>query len=500
MVFESAAVELVNYILGDYVENLDTSQLKLGIWGGDINLKDLDIKQSAIDDLDLPFRVAYGHIDKLTLKIPWQSLYSTTYTADVEGIYVIIVPKSGVRYDAAKEKKLKDEAKHRELARIELIKQQEAEREKPKEEKQDTFVEKLAAQIIKNLHVRIRSIHIRYEDSFTIPKHPMSVGVTLFNLSLDTTDENWGLCVLDASARVVHKLVDVNNFGVYWNTDSQLFLGQKPWMIKSLMQEKISSEVVKPSDIYYVLGPISSVAKLTLNTRPEVTNYADPGTTLEIMVAEINIGISKNQFRGILALTESFARMEVAAHYRKYRPNVPVHGNCKIWWHFAYNAILEEHVRRRRRNWSLQHMHEHVMRVRDYKTQYKLKLQSKGSPEKLKALEDSLDVFNITLARRQAELEAEEQLLNTPKVGWFASWWGGTKETSTPGTEDIAQKFQKEMTAAEKEKLYAAIGYQENSASPEYPASFIAKKLNFLLKNFSLSVFDESKKWVGQLD
>lgn len=128
MVFESAAVELVNYILGDYVENLDTSQLKLGIWGGDINLKDLDIKQSAIDDLDLPFRVAYGHIDKLTLKIPWQSLYSTTYTADVEGIYVIIVPKSGVRYDAAKEKKLKDEAKHRELARIELIKQQEAER------------------------------------------------------------------------------------------------------------------------------------------------------------------------------------------------------------------------------------------------------------------------------------------------------------------------------------------------------------------------------------
>lgn len=50
--------------------------------------------------------------------------------------------------------------------------------------------------------------------------------------------------------------------------------------------------------VYYwttVLGPISSVAKLTLNTRPEVTNYADPGTTLEIMVAEINIGISKNQ-------------------------------------------------------------------------------------------------------------------------------------------------------------------------------------------------------------
>ncbi|KAH9368568.1 hypothetical protein HPB48_007122 [Haemaphysalis longicornis] len=218
MVFESVAVELVNYILGDYVENLDTSQLKLGIWGGDINLKNLDIKQSAIDDLDLPFRVAYGHIEKLTLKIPWQSLYSATYTANVEGIYMVVVPKSGVKYDAEKEQKLQREAKQRELARIELVKQQEAERGEfspvspstsvvtrldgdaqtsQREEKQDTFVEKLTAQIIKNLQIRIRNIHIRYEDSFTVPGRPFSFGITLYNLSFDTTNEQWEPCVLD---------------------------------------------------------------------------------------------------------------------------------------------------------------------------------------------------------------------------------------------------------------------------------------------------------------
>lgn len=36
--------------------------------------------------------------------------------------------------------------------------------EKPQEEKKDTFVEKLATQVIKNLQVKISSIHIRYED------------------------------------------------------------------------------------------------------------------------------------------------------------------------------------------------------------------------------------------------------------------------------------------------------------------------------------------------
>lgn len=38
----------------------------------------------------------------------------------------------------------------------------------PPEEKQDTFVEKLVTQIIKNLQVKISDIHIRYEDDVSI--------------------------------------------------------------------------------------------------------------------------------------------------------------------------------------------------------------------------------------------------------------------------------------------------------------------------------------------
>ncbi len=34
MVFESLVVDLVNKYLGDFIENLDKSQLKIGIWGG----------------------------------------------------------------------------------------------------------------------------------------------------------------------------------------------------------------------------------------------------------------------------------------------------------------------------------------------------------------------------------------------------------------------------------------------------------------------------------
>ena len=53
-----------------------------------------------------------------------------------------------------------------------------------KDATQDSFVEKLIANIIKNLEVTITNIHVRFEDTVTNSKKPFSVGVTLRELSL----------------------------------------------------------------------------------------------------------------------------------------------------------------------------------------------------------------------------------------------------------------------------------------------------------------------------
>lgn len=75
-----------------------------------------------------------------------------------------------------------------------------------KEEKKDTFTEKLVTQIIKNLQVTIKDIHLRYEDNFSDPKNPFSMGFTLHNLSFETTDEKWVPCVIQESVSVIHKV------------------------------------------------------------------------------------------------------------------------------------------------------------------------------------------------------------------------------------------------------------------------------------------------------
>lgn len=48
MVFESLVADLLNRFLGDYIGNLDAKQLQVGIWGGDVVLKNLELRPTAL--------------------------------------------------------------------------------------------------------------------------------------------------------------------------------------------------------------------------------------------------------------------------------------------------------------------------------------------------------------------------------------------------------------------------------------------------------------------
>jgi len=39
MVFEAVVTDVLNKVLGDYIENLDRNQLKIGIWGGEFQFQ-----------------------------------------------------------------------------------------------------------------------------------------------------------------------------------------------------------------------------------------------------------------------------------------------------------------------------------------------------------------------------------------------------------------------------------------------------------------------------
>ncbi|EDV27511.1 uncharacterized protein TRIADDRAFT_21612 [Trichoplax adhaerens] len=100
MVFETLVANLLNKYLGEFVVNLDKSQLNIGIWGGDVELENLQLRDGALDKFNLPIRVHKGFLHKLVLKVPWKNLYSQAATATIDGLYILAGPRTGNEYSS----------------------------------------------------------------------------------------------------------------------------------------------------------------------------------------------------------------------------------------------------------------------------------------------------------------------------------------------------------------------------------------------------------------
>ncbi|XP_055453879.1 intermembrane lipid transfer protein VPS13C isoform X3 [Psammomys obesus] len=543
MVLESVVADLLNRFLGDYVENLNKSQLKLGIWGGNVALDNLQIKENALSELDVPFKVKAGQIDKLTLKIPWKNLYGEAVIATLEGLYLLVVPGASIKYDAEKEEKSLQDIKQKELSRIEEALQKAAEKgahsgefmyglenllhkdvkpgrkrkkhkkhfkkrfkgldrskDKPKEAKKDTFLEKLATQVIKNVQVKVTDIHIKYEDDVTDPERPLSFGVTLGEFSLLTTNEHWTPCILNEAEKIIYKLVKLDSLSAYWNVGCCMsYHGSREHILDQLKREILTSRNI-PQNHQYIFQPISASAKLYMNPGAE-SELKTPKLDGNVEVQNIAIELTKPQYLSMIDFLESLDYMVRNAPYRKYKPCLPLHSNCRQWWKYAIDSVLEVHIRRYTQMWSWSNIKKHRQLLKSYKIAYKNKLtQTKVSEEiqkQIQDLEKNLDVFNIILVRQQAQVEVihsgqklrKKSAEAGEKRGWFSGFWG-KKESKKKDDEEslIPETIDDLMTPEEKDKLFTAIGYSESTYNLALPKQYVAHILTLKLVSTSIII------------
>lgn len=215
---------------------------------GDVVLKNLHLKQSALKDLDLPVQTIYGRLGKLVLKIPWKNLYSLPVVADVEDLYLLVAPNAAVNYNAEKQEKAELDAKKAELSKVEEAKKRELDKDKPKADK--SFTEKLVAQIINNVQITIKNVHIRYEDRST-STIPFSLGITLGELEVHTTDADWKKAFLSEALSKVFKVAKLDGLAVYMNCDSTMFQSYPSTEFSKLFLETIASKTDRPTNYSY---------------------------------------------------------------------------------------------------------------------------------------------------------------------------------------------------------------------------------------------------------
>ncbi|KAL3106033.1 hypothetical protein niasHT_022214 [Heterodera trifolii] len=322
MVFESVVADLLNRFLGTYVDNLNASQLNIGIWGGDVKLNHLEIKDTALDELDLPVKLSFGYVQSLVLKIPWKNLYVEPTIVEISGIHLIIMPNQGIVYSAEKAHKNEREAKQKKLLRLEENRRS---RQKPNMPSDDTFTEKLIAQIIKNLQVHIKRVHIRYEDKFSNRERPFATGITLDSLNFQTTDENFKLIVQKETVKIFYKLVSMSSLSIYSNANSNFISDNKgKEKIINALQRTIAVNEEKPEGYRYVLEPLTIAAQLKLNQKPESdgSNWTTPKIDLSMQLDKLGLSIGKYQYQDMLLFLEAQERFTLAEKFLKYRPNL----------------------------------------------------------------------------------------------------------------------------------------------------------------------------------
>jgi vacuolar protein sorting-associated protein 13A/C len=214
---------------------------------------------------------------------------------------------------------------------------------------QATYVQQMTAKIIDNIEITLKNVHIRYEDSSTIPGIPFSAGITLNAFSLATCDEKWHEKFLkrdlNKSGESIRKLAKVSNFGFYWMTKSRALKGEsfRDWSdtMRSLIYPGVIDAMTYFDDIQYILHPANTlILKLIHN---EENNENLPKFDITVESSNFPISIDRAQYLQYLCASAMISSLQKRKQPRSYcpyeRPTSSIW--AKAWWKYALKLVVK---------------------------------------------------------------------------------------------------------------------------------------------------------------
>ncbi|KAI9770443.1 MAG: hypothetical protein M1840_003329 [Geoglossum simile] len=476
---EGLVATLLNRFLGMYIRNFDPKQLNIGIWSGDVILRNLELRREALDQLRLPLNVIEGHIGLLTLQIPWSNLKGKPVKVYIEDVFILAAPKEDSEYDEEDEERRRNAVKMERLDSAEMIRERSGEgMSQEEQQRSQSFTESLVTKIVDNLQVTVKNIHIRYEDSISAPGHPFALGFILEEFSAISTDQEWNPTFIQTSEVVTHKLATLEGLAVYWNTDSPLFANGEvvtsstsaggidhDEMMGKLREMISKGENPGKCDLQFVLKPVSGKAKLVMDKTGKVDT---PKLKATLLFDEIGFVLDEDQYRDALMMIDLFHYFIRHQEYKKYQPKgVTPKEDPRAWLNFATGAVINK-IHDRNRKWSWDYMKERrddrIRYISLFKKKKKAQVMTPSEADELTKLEWKLSYEDLrfwrSLARNQlkkenASIKKVEE--STEKQGWVAWIWGSGKQEQKAEESTV-------MTDQQRKELYDAIDWDEKAA------------------------------------
>ncbi|KAI8844441.1 hypothetical protein BJ741DRAFT_543605 [Chytriomyces cf. hyalinus JEL632] len=499
--FESVISLLLNKFLGDYVANLETNQLSVGIWAGDVVLHNLRLKREALDKFNLPVEVLEGFLGDLTLKIPWNDLKTKPVRVFIKNMFLLVAPKADSDYDQDLEQERAHKAK---MERVEAAEMLNAKEKLPDDKQNATFVTQLITKIVDNLQISIQNIHIRYEDKQR--DIPFSMGFTLSEFSAASTDENWNEAFIHEEIGIIHKLIRLESLAIYFNTESVSLAGMSVEESIKIFTQLIANEKNIPEVNRYILKPVSGQGKFLINKSPKKGDVKYSGF---LDFDEFGFVVTDKQYSSFLALTRSFATFVKSQKYRKFKPprSITPLMDPSAWFKFAGTCVLND-IHEKNKKWTWNYFAERrdnrVLYIKLFKASKSVSNPSLFPPEDadlLRMLERRLSFEDIrfyrSIANNQLKKEKALKTATSPStqappttIGWISSFW------TAPETDEGSKKEDPAFSDDQMKKLMDTIEYDPEAslATADIPKDTVLLHLEWALKKGSLALKKEGGK------
>lgn len=112
---EKAVASVLQNVLGQFIEGIDSHSLQLSIWQGNIALSSLNLNAKAIDALNLPIAVLGGTVGEVCVEVPWKALRSKPIVVRLSKLYVLLASKNVGEWNRKVEEERMREAKRAQL-------------------------------------------------------------------------------------------------------------------------------------------------------------------------------------------------------------------------------------------------------------------------------------------------------------------------------------------------------------------------------------------------
>ena len=398
--FEGKLTSVLNKLLGEYVHGISAKDLSVAVFKGDVVLKNLRLKTEALNALDLPFAVRSGLVGKLSLQIPWRALGKQPVVATIERLYVVAGFADDVDGDGALT--VEERTERWERAKAELRRRvvdegeskwlesaaaadgtNDAAMDKQQEDAAkggDGWLAGMLDTVLGNLEVNISKIHVRLEgdlaaatkdDASNSSADCFAAGVTLESLTVNTVDAS-GTAAFSVGglAERMRKSAKLARLAVYFDVGaasvkpagSDRWENVSPDDLVAAMEPGVGSDTntqttpattvrINPNPVaihqattrQYLLKPVSAQAVYERRGKKEPRDDSKiSAQRIHLRIDSVGATLTSSHLRAVYATAERIERDARRAPHAHIRPDVAVRspGGAKVWWRFAFGAVL----------------------------------------------------------------------------------------------------------------------------------------------------------------